>query len=770
MEAQRHPAYPAEHDRLTMTKRVLDEEQAGCSAQLSALKQEIDDLSRASGGDFNQDLVNKNILFRGVRSRVEALPYALKKPYFARLDFREDRENEHEQIYLGKLGVQRGGKELIVDWRAPIANIYYSSQVGPVAFQAPSRVLGDLMTVRGDLSLKRQFIIDDSQLKQIFDRELSVQDELLQAVLESGASQRLKEVVSTIQEEQNAVIRADKDQILIVQGVAGSGKTTVALHRLAYLIYTYQTTLPAERILVVGPNELFLTYISEVLPELGVSEVRQTTFAGLALALIGRTLTIHETDRRLFEPGLAVEMPAAESRLARFKGTLGMKRLIDGYVRHLETILLPPEDLELEGEVAVLRAELQDYFERECYYLPLTARAPMVRNYCARRLKTRAEELTQTLKHRCDLEVLRIKSTMSDEGERRWKIGALYDTRDRDTLHLKKSAVPTLNRYMKRWPEWDLLELYRHLLDDPDRASEWSEGSLSAERAREFAPAFAAQLAGGEVAYEDLAPLVHLQARVFGLSDFVKPLHVVVDEAQDYSVFQYSILRELSAQASFTIVGDLAQGIHAYRSIRDWEELADVVFSDAPRAALNLTKSYRSAMEIMQVANAVIERLPGRRFAPADPVLRHCPRPVLTHGQAVAQTRAAIPGVIHAMREGGCKSVACVGRTAAECRELHDDLTARLSEPVQLVTEKVRDYEGRLVVIPVYLAKGLEFDGIIIADVSETNYQLNELDVKMLYVACTRAMHRLHLLCAGAESPILSAISPEVLERQTLPI
>lgn len=762
MEARRHPSYPHESRHLSDTIEALRQEQSRMAVQYSSLKETIEELMRSTGGDYNEELVNKSILFEGVRSKLGVLPYALNKPYFARLDFRED-GRDGEEIYLGKMGIQHEGRELIVDWRAPVANIYYCGQMGRVSFKAPSRILGDLVNVGGDLMLKRQFIIDRGALVHIFDRETSVQDELLQAVLESGSEQRLKEIVSTIQAEQNAIIRADRDQVLIAQGVAGSGKTTVALHRLAYLVYTFQRELPPERILIVGPNELFLTYISEVLPELGVDRVRQATFARLALSLIGQDIDVTDRGLRLLETGN--DLHESGVRLARFKGSLGMQRVIEGYARHLEQNMLPEGGLMLEGETVVSRDELQSYQVRECGYLPLMARFTMVRNFCRQRLKREADRRVAEARAHCDREVLRLKAVIPDGGERRWRIGCLYDERDAVVARLGKGAVPSaLDAYMKRWPKWTLLELYHRLFDDPALVSEWSEGALMTERAAEYAVQFAGERSPGTVLTDDLAPLVHLQGLVFGFRNFQKPHHIVVDEAQDLSLFQFSILKSLSANGSFTVVGDMAQAVHPYRGLKDWDELTEIVFADAPRLRLGLTKSYRSATEIMHLANALIAQSAGR-FAPAEPVLRHCPRPKLLRGFSRSSTWKAIPDLIRSLQDDGCKSVALIGRTARECEELHAFLSGTLACAPQLVTDSARDYESNVVIIPVSSAKGLEFDGVILTDVSDRRYHQSELDVKLMYVACTRAMHRLLLLCPGAETPMLNAVGGDVLDR-----
>ncbi|MGE5576724.1 MAG: HelD family protein, partial [Syntrophothermus sp.] len=800
MRAEQHPAFSQERATLEETKALFERDLQASKTQALALKEQVAELERTSRGRYNPDLYNKKLLLRGVRARLTGLPRALKKPYFARLDFQEDGAGQPETIYIGKLGLRHGKREAVVDWRAPIASIYYSGQLGRVSFQV-SPTVGDLQTVNGELRLKRQFIIEEGRLEQIFDRETATQDDLLQSVLEAGADQRLKEVIATIQEEQNAIIRAPKDQVLVVQGVAGSGKTTVALHRLAYLIYTCQETLSPAKILIVGPSQLFLNYISEVLPELGVEEVRQSTFAELARELLGFDVNIADSNHLLQmilaskndpsddpPPSANPKSPVAHRlELARLKGSMEMRRIIDRYADLLQQQLLPPFDLTLEtgdpvlGTITVItQAELEAFLTRDSTYLPLMARRKPLRKLCQKRLQKKAGEIIEKLQTRCDQRIEAVKRSMPDTEERRWLICRFYDERDQTIARVEGAVEAALDKYFQAWPDWELLSLYQDLFRDGARLFELSGGAFSMDQAREFAqiaeesamnaqngPAGAqtpiASTQSPVVEYEDLSPLIYLRQRVFGLKTPFAAQHIVVDEAQDLSPFQFFILKTLAAYPSFTIVGDLAQGIHSYRSIREWDEVIEQVFPGTPGSLLNLTKSYRSATEIMGLGNAISSQLPTARIAPAQPVLRHCPRPRLIQGYSTEKLCGMIPRLIEDLEKEGCRSVAIIGKTMDECISLHrrleqcrprrsqkrrrpEDLeppSTRLTRPIQLITEKAIDRKESLVIIPGYLAKGLEFDAVIIANAAAGVYRPEELDIKLLYVACTRAMHRL---------------------------
>ncbi|MCL4515431.1 MAG: AAA family ATPase [Firmicutes bacterium] len=778
MQAEQHPAFPEEQATLEKTKTLFKQDLRAAKTRTQTLKEQVAELERTSRGRYNSDLYNKKLLLSGVRARLTALPRALKKPYFARLDFQENSAGRPETVYIGKLGLRHGKREAVVDWRSPIASIYYSGQLGPVSFQITPTV-GELQTVDGELLLKRQFIIEEGRLEQIFDRETATQDDLLQAILEAGADQRLKEVIATIQEEQNAIIRAPKDQVLVVQGVAGSGKTTVALHRLAYLIYTYQATLAPAKILIVGPSQLFLNYISEVLPELGVEEVRQSTFAQLARELLGLDIDIADSND-LLRLILASEPPVARRlQLARLKGSMTMREIIDRYVDELEQQILPPVDLTLEtgdpalGTIPIVpRDELKAFLVNDSAYLPLMARQKPLRKFCKKRLQKKAGGIIEKLQTLCDKRIETIKRSMPDTEERRWLIRKFYDERDQSVSRVEMGVETALERYFQAWPGWDLLSLHHELFRDGARLSRLSGGAISIAQGVEFAKITgerAINTGRPAVVYEDLPPLIYLQQRVFGLKKPFTAQHIVVDEAQDLSVFQFFVLKTLAAYASFTIVGDLAQGIHSYRSIREWDEVTQKVFPGAPRSLLNLTKSYRSATEIMELGNAISSQLPASGIAPAQPVLRHCPRPRLIRGDSAEELWGTIPKLIEELEKEDCRSIAVIGKTMDECEALYTLLRPSdpITRPIQLITEKVTDRKESLVIIPGYLAKGLEFDAVIIANAAAGVYGSQEWDVKLLYVACTRAMHRLIILCAGAETPILARIDGSILARST---
>ncbi|HEX7714012.1 MAG TPA: UvrD-helicase domain-containing protein, partial [Bacillota bacterium] len=274
---ENHPAFPEESARLRETLKQVNQSLEDATQRKQYTDKELQRLERVGNADNSQgyiDLMVGQALKEGLVLKLRNLEGAQKKPYFARIDFTEAGKKKPEKLYIGKLSLTREEDQqpIIIDWRAPISNLYYESRLGPASYHCPEGEIG------GDLQLKRQFSIEEGILERIFDIDITTNDQFLQSSLGANAADRLKDIVATIQAEQNRIIRADLEQPLIVQGAAGSGKTTIALHRIAYLIYTYNRSFRPEQFMIIAPNRLFLNYISEVLPELGVERVKQSTF------------------------------------------------------------------------------------------------------------------------------------------------------------------------------------------------------------------------------------------------------------------------------------------------------------------------------------------------------------------------------------------------------------------------------------------------------------------------------------------------------------
>ncbi|MCR2805536.1 HelD family protein [Paenibacillus soyae] len=694
-----------------MQKTVQQEEQERLDAALRDIEEQLRGIGpRYTGQDFTEQMLD---LQR--EERKNRLEVARKEPYFGRLDFQELPQNtgvnpgEPKPLYIGKAGVARNGSNelLVIDWRAPAASMYYSFTGGddPAAYSSPD---GD---VSGYVHLKRNFMIRGGEIVRLVDsyirgqEEGGVSDEFLLYRLGENKDNKLRDIVSTIQGEQDKIIRAERNKALFIQGVAGSGKTTVALHRLAFLLYQYEGRIRAERMIIFAPNRMFLDYISGVLPELGVGDIGQTTFGDWALELLEHSVQLadpSETMAYWFEERRTIEEIEASS--GRWKGSLAFKASIDERLAKLQESILPDAPfVPLEG-FTLTPSMMKEWYETDYG--------------------------DETVMVKRDRLVSRIKRWLESELKHR----GVADKKKRS------AALAKLNSFVKRIPSYTALQLY---------ASLYKGKTALPDVPKAIAKTTSERLQAGYAAAEDLAPLAYIHLKLYGLA---KPPfdHIVIDEAQDYSPFQLEALRLCQRTPSMTVLGDLQQGIHAYAGIQRWSELMDL-FADGDTDFFELNRSYRSTMEIIDFANYILGGMTGG-VKPAVPVFRS--------GDPVTAVETSdegwLPAVSETVKEwkaaGGFDTISVVGRTAKECAEIHRYLLAQGLE-ASLVQSKQPTYGGGLTVVPVYLSKGLEFDAVLIADAGRANY--DAIDAKLLYVGCTRALHKLKLLYRGERTPLL---------------
>ncbi|MFZ5825725.1 MAG: HelD family protein [Bacillota bacterium] len=719
MSAENHPAFEEERERL---EEALEQVDSQLRRLLSTREIKVEDVDQ-----FEESMhairAAQEALETMRDESVARLKVAAREPYFGRLDFQEGDGGKPQTVYIGKSGVTEAGsnRPLVIDWRAPVASLFYTSATGggdTAVYEAPGGL------VEGILWLKRNLAIKGRRLQHIADAKVKgageevTGDTYLLYRLQESRDNKLRDIVSTIQGEQNAIIRADRGRPLIIQGVAGSGKTTVALHRLAYLLYTFRETMAADRMVIFAPNRMFLDYIADVLPELGVGGIRQTTFQDWAIDQIEDRLALTDPGKRLAElfapghdPGDSPEAPG------RFKGSLFFKDLLDRALERYEADFVPEADLELWKGARIRHSDVHQWFHEQYRRYPLNTRKDRI----IARIRTWAKG-----------QVDPYRGTLQ-EPER------------------KRAMMTAVRQYVALWPKHSPLTLYKEILGlGPPRAKRAIDfGGLDIPKpvVDEARGLFKAKV----LTPEDLAPLVYLQERLEGLKEDRQLDHVVIDEAQDFSPFQIDLLRRLTEEDSFTILGDLSQGIHTYAGIADWAEFM-AVFPPGSMQYFQLTRSYRSTHEIMTFANQVLIRI-GATGTLAQPVFREG-EPVRLRRVEPAVWAEAIVAEVRRMQEHHA-SVAVVGRTEAEVDLLHAALTGAGLDPERITADQ-QQYLGGLSVIPSYLTKGLEFDGVIVADAGAHNYGLTHRDARLLYVVCTRALHELALFYTGERTELLN--------------
>ncbi|MES9665181.1 DNA helicase UvrD [Bacillus cereus] len=684
---------------------IFEEELQKMKDILCTMDEQLEQLEKIPvyyGEDFKEQILESMR-----ESNRQNLRIGVHEPYFGRLDFQEDGKEEVMPIYIGKVGVSDKDtmKPIVIDWRAPVASMFYSFTGGDelAFYHSPDGL------VEGDVYLKRNISIRKRELERVVDtyvkgnEDVSHADDFLLYRLGENKDNKLKDIVSTIQSEQNDIIRAERNLPLLIQGVAGSGKTTIALHRLAFLIYEYREQLEAERMIVFAPNSLFLDYISSVLPELGVGNISQTTFPDWALRLLEGSVKLKQTEEKLKE-AFSINRDEKKVMLGKLKGTLEFKSFIEERMIQFEKDLVPTKDFEAWDKAVIPVEDVKKWMQVEYKHYPL---------------KKRRERLVGRMKRWIEIELKKFGET-------------------NEKKLLKKEATRRLNTYMNFWPKMSPLSLYNSMIKSKEILEVLPE---------ELVQETEKNCRKKEVYVEDLPALIYIQHRITGIEIGQKFHHVVIDEAQDFSPFQVYVLKEITLGNSFTILGDLSQAIYDYQGIEDWNAFKEV-FQET--GYYELTRSYRSTKEIIEFANEIIKNA-------EIPV--GLATPVFRSGEDVKVIRAEAQFIevlktLQHLQNEDVKTIAVIGRTDDECRDIYEKLT-NAGLTVNFIEADQSKYEGGISVVPVYLAKGLEFDAVLLIDVDEEHYKNTKHDAKLLYVGCTRSLHDLWIFYSGEVSPLI---------------
>lgn len=705
-------------------------------------------LTKEAKGSYNQEKESTEKIYNLLKKEIENYEEALKNPYFGRVDFNE-KFGVEEKIYIGKKGITStvDGEEIVVDWRAPVADLYYSGTGGEAYYRAPMGV------VEGELNLKRKFLFSDKHLDKVFDESTNeiiingeegseLVDEFLKINLEESRGKKLKEVVATIQKEQNDIIRWPKNLPIIVQGSAGSGKTTIALHRLAYLLYRYRESMDGKDILVLAPNKLFLDYISDILPTLGSNDVKQTTFQELVMKTLKLKGKIKTKDDKLKEL-IEIEDHREKQSIvnaSRVKGNLIFKTIIDRYIALLESSSLEIDDILMEGYVLFSKREIMRLYLKDLQSYPINKRKDEIKRYLSLKLKERIESLIIQIDREWDIKIREVKKELEDGEIRRHKLREIYNERDNLKEYIKHDAKKVMNEYFKNWRGITCSDIYINLFKD-DQVFEISTGNRIPKELAEYIRDEAIENhEKGIIDEDDLPVLFYIHMLLEGIDEKSKYKHIVVDEAQDYSPFQIYLINSLSMGNSLTLVGDLAQGIYHYKGIRTWKDITEGVF-DGKATFITLSQSYRSTVEIIEFANSALHAQ-GLGLKSAKPVLRHGDKPEVIKSVSRRESVRLIEEIVKRLNSKGKHSIAVITKTYNEGKLLEKELKKHTDLEFTLIKGNEKESpKTDIVVIPAYLTKGLEFDGTIIYNPTEKNYPDNILNQRLLYVALTRALH-----------------------------
>ena len=667
-------------------------------------------------------------------NKLKNLNNAVSVPYFARVDFKEDKQNNIQKIYIGKTGIFNNDYEVVVtDWRAPISSIYYDGQLGKVEYECPDGI------IEGDLSKKRVYTIENSILKDYQDIDITTNDEFLQECLNENSEARLKNIISTIQSEQNKIIRAKMSNPLIVQGVAGSGKTTVALHRIAYLVYTYEKEFNPDEFLIIAPNKFFLDYISNVLPDLGVDYVRQQTFEEFMLENIDANFEINPINVELSNIVNQNGKTDLIKKSANFKSSLRFKELIDEFIDKFLKSNLPKGDFKISDIVVFNHDEVIDMFINYFKNNSINDSKKMLTAILQKRVSNIANELIDRLSEQRKSKLYNIDKNLSDDKVKEIRL-EIFKEKEYEMQQLFKGGKKLVLDYLKNFKIEKVLSIYKKIISDKILFDKYVESELY----EYILETYKKNIKSKKVEYEDLAPLFYIQNRFLGNINNLKLEHIVIDEAQDLGEFQFYNFKEIvKPNMSMTILGDISQGIYSYKGINNWNKLNQIVFNN--KASIEyLKESYRTSMEIMNEANTIINKIvDNENIILAQPIERHGDK--IEHWKIDSEDSkiSKIYEIIKTHLEAGHINIAVITKDFDESIELHKKLT-NYEVDIKLISENLDKYTGGTIIIPSYLSKGLEFDSVIISD--SNKYSENILDTKLLYVACTRAMHTLDII------------------------
>ncbi|MGV8979834.1 RNA polymerase recycling motor HelD [Clostridium sp.] len=750
--------------KLEETVEWLNKQTNIAAEKYEELEKKVSMLKKSSGGTYSEELALTQQVHDFANKNLQKYSEASSKPYFARIDFKEKRR-EKESYYIGKFGLNdmSEGEEKVIDWRAPIAELYYSGEQGEVNYKAP------IGFIDGELSLKRKFLIKDKKLEKAFDEGINdiilrasndesqdnaLVDEFLKINLEESIGSKLKDVVATIQKEQNQIIRASKNTVMIIQGSAGSGKTTVALHRLAFLMYKYSENLTTQEILVVAPNKLFLDYISDILPSLGVSGVMQSTFEDIACSILNYNGKIYTKDMKfsLVMEEINKEKVKFITTSSKFKGSITYKNIMDRYLKYIENKDIQVEDIIVAEQVLFNSKEIKRLYSKDLIQFPVDKRKQEIKRYFNLKLKDVIPEIMEKIDYDYDRSIQIVKRETQDELSKRKKIIDIYDKRDEEKKKFKAKAKKAMDEYFKKWCQESVIDLYYNLLLDEEVFNEITEGKISPKLYSYIKSEVIENKKDNIIDSDDLAALLYLKQKIEGLekSNFT---HIVIDEAQDYSNFQLLMLKNIAVNDSFTIVGDIGQGIYYYKGIENWQKLISEVFKGKANY-IPLTQSYRSTIEIIEVANRVLQKQQNY-IKPACPVLRHGKQPELICYSMEKEFAERLDEILKSVRESGKKSIAVIGKTFKECKYIKAQLKKYSKDEWELIKNTDKNFQSERIIIPSYMTKGLEFDCSIIYNCDEENYGDNELDKKILYVVLTRALHMEYIFYKGKASVLL---------------
>lgn len=698
-----------------------------------------------------QALSSSQSSHRHASKRLATLERMKRIPYFGRIDFTEDGNESEEKVYIGvsSLTDETGENFLIYDWRAPISSVYYDDQPGPASYDTPGGV------IKGELNGKWQYLIREGVLESLFDTSLTIGDEILQQVLGRGKDQKMHSIVATIQQDQNRIIRHDQGRLLIVHGAAGSGKTSAALQRIAYLLYKYRDRIDADQIVLFSPNSLFSRYVSNVLPELGEENMQQVTFQEYLDHRLGDSFAVEDAYDQLefVLGGHADSLYPDRLSAIRYKASADFIQSVLTYRSTLDTDGMTFKDIIFRGEPVVTAEEIRERFYQTSLDLRFSNRLEALQDWIMKKLKevTRRERRKPWVQDAMELLSEQAYHNARThlalrKGYEREAVGDYEVEPDQLARLIVQQKMKPVRNVVREFGFIDFVAIYKGLFDTLDQTHWKGIRALTAKA-----------IDDGHLYHEDATPFLFLKELILGFQINSSVRHLVIDEAQDYSPFQFEFLKRMFPAARMTVLGDFNQAIFSHASGQADFRMLTGLYGEGETDTISLKRSYRSTKPIIEFTRTLIPD--GDDIIPFD---RSGETPSLEWVSDRAGLHLAVRSKVEHYRDAGHESIAIICKTARES----DEAFSALSDfgDVTLLTKGTLEHDQGIVIVPAYLSKGIEFDAVIIYDASEDCYGTEDVR-RLFYTACTRAMHELQVYTLGEPSPFMKKAMTEGLIR-----
>lgn len=651
---------------------------------------------------YENIVTDKIAVYEATENKIAKLEQLIKSPYFARIDFKfdDDDEDEFEKVYIGRSSlIDKDSYDMFVyDWRSPIASVFYRFMLGKALYEAPNG------TVTGKVNLKRQYEINEGVLEYFFDADIHIIDEVLRKLLSQNTSPKMKTIVESIQRDQDIVIRDMDNDLMMVQGVAGSGKTSIALHRAAYLMYQgLSSRLCADNIIIISPNTLFEKYISSVLPELGEDNVVSVVFEGL-LSKILQNKHI-QTKNQLLEQIINNSKYSEITKSSlEFKTSDTFIEILNRFIDDLPKRWIDFEDVYYNGKLIINKEALREKIISGRKITPIGVRLKQLEDYVI-------DLIVESQKNR-----------------------------------ISKAEKAQIKNEMQGFIRLNPKSLYKNLLSDSDYFLSLTKDLDIPDNINFILKFTNENLNGNYLYYDDASVIAFLSLKLNGANEYKNIKQVVIDEAQDYYPIHFEIFNILFSNSKYTVLGDINQTLEKQEDLTFYEHVGKIL--NKKRSSLaTMNKSFRCTKEILNFSSNFLEK-----SFEIESFNRGGDKPEVYRADDQESLNDMIISEVKLCLERGFKSIGLICKTEKSSMYLYDNIKDDID--VKLIESDTSVDLNGVSIIPVYMSKGIEFDAVLVCDADTDNYN-SEDDKKLLYIACTRALHRLNLFYKGELNTLL---------------